>query len=384
MQNAAASWKLHCCSSVLEQALEEVDLAGAEHAACDGFRRRRNKERRARRQPGHACTAHRRLRASAFACDAPPEDKHKYRGASASAAAAAAAAAMDVTFETARGRRFTVEVWYFATVREVKEAIHRREGIPVASQRLFLAGRELDDDARAAADYSVLQGSRLLLLLPEDTPAAAAAAAAPPAVRVAVSAPAIGRTVALDLRAADTVARLKELLQDRTDGAAAAARTALFFGKAEMEDGKALAEYGPPVDGMMEVAAVVRQPSAPAGAAAGGGAGSPNSKNNQPPPPPPQQQQQRMAVKLQWGSKAVALEVGAMDAVRDLRREVERAAPQLRLPERDGGGGGGGGGHGYFFVYKRSVMEEDRTLRWHDVKSGDTIEIFNGSVTGGA
>ncbi|TVU08573.1 hypothetical protein EJB05_41982, partial [Eragrostis curvula] len=258
---------------------------------------------------------------------------------------------MDVTFETARGRRFTVEVWFFATVREIKEAVHRREGIPVASQRLFLDGRELDDDARDTAHYSVVQGSRVLLLLPDDDGPSSA-------VRVAVSAPAIGRSVALDMRASDTVARLKELLQDRTDGALPAARTAVFFDKAEMEDGKTLAEYDPPVDGM-DVCVVVRQP--PGGGGGGGG------RN--------QQQQQRMGVKVKCGARAVALEVGAMDAVRDLRREVERVAPHLHLPQRDGGG--------YFFVYKQNVMEEERTLRWHEVKNGDTIEIFNGSVTGG-
>ncbi|KAK3134378.1 hypothetical protein QOZ80_6AG0548350 [Eleusine coracana subsp. coracana] len=255
---------------------------------------------------------------------------------------------MDVTFETARGRRFTVEVWYFATVREMKEAVHRREGIPAASQRLFLDdGRELDD-ARDAEHYSILHGTRLLLLLPDDAAPSSSAAAS---VRVAVSAPAIGRSVALELRASDTVARLKELLQDRTDGALPAARTAVFFDKAEMEDGKTLADYDPPLDGM-DVCVVVRQVPAING-----------GKN---------QQQQKMVVKVKLGTKAVALEVGAMDAVRDLRREVERAAPHLR----DGGG--------YFFVYKQNVMEEERTLRWHEVKNGDTIEIFNGSVTGGA
>jgi len=265
---------------------------------------------------------------------------------------------MDVKFETARGRKFTLEVWYFATVREVKEAVRAREGVPVASQRLFLAGRELDDDARDAAHYGVLEGSCLLLLLPDDAvPPPPSEASAPAAVRVAVSAPAIGRGVALDLRAPDTVARLKELLQDRTDGALPAARTALFVGKAEMEDAKALADYDPPADGAMEVCAVVRQPPA----AAGGGNG---ARNNQ----------QRIAVKVKFGARAVALEVGATDVVRDLRKEVER----LRLPVRDGGGG-------YFFVYKQNVMDEDRTLRWHEVKNGDTIEIFfNGTVTGGA
>lgn len=261
---------------------------------------------------------------------------------------------MDVTFETARGRRFTAEVWYFATVREMKEAVHRREGIPVASQRLFLDGRELDD-ARDAEHYTILHGTRLLLLLPDDAAPSSAAA-----VRVSVSAPAIGRTVAVELRASDTVARLKEILQDRTDGALPAARTAVFFDKAEMEDGKTLAEYNPPVDGM-DVCVVVRQVPVPSSGNGNGG------KN---------QQQKKMAVKVKLGGKAVALEVGAMDAVRDLRREVERVAPHLRVTERDGGG--------YFFVYKQNVMEEERTLRWHEVKNGDTIEIFNGSVTGGA
>nr|CAB3468770.1 unnamed protein product [Digitaria exilis] len=89
-----------------------------------------------------------------------------------------------------------------------------------------------------------------------------------------------------------------------------------------------------------------------------------------------QPQQQRIAVEVKFGAKAVAMEVGAMDVVRDLRKEVER----LRLPVHDGGGGGGGG---YFFVYKQNIMDEDRTMRWHDVKNGDTIEIFNGTVTGG-
>ena len=265
---------------------------------------------------------------------------------------------MDVTFATPGGREFTLEVWYFATVREMKEAVHAREGIPVASQRLFLAGREEEendqelDDASDTAHYGIVQGSRVLLVLPV-------------VVRIAVSAPdpEIGpRSVALDdVPASDTVARLKELLQDRTDGALPAARTALFLGKAEMEDGKTVADYGPPADGM-DVSAVVR-PQAPVASGGGGGGNGAGARN-----------QQRIEVSVMFGETAVALEVGAMDVVRDLRKEVER----LRLPVRDGSGGG------YFFVYKQNVMDEDRTLRWHEVKNGDTIEIFNGTVTGGA
>jgi ubiquitin C len=281
---------------------------------------------------------------------------------------------MDVTFATPRGREFTLEVWYFATVREVKEAVGAREGVPAASQRLFLGGRELDDDARDAAHYGVLQGSRILLLLPDDDDAENAAPPSSPdsatsaaaAVRVAVSAPAIGRTVALDARATDTVARVKEILQDRTDGALAAARSALFFDKAEMEDGRALADYDPPAEGVMELCVVVRQPPTSDAAEAAGGGNGGGARN-----------QQKIAVKVMFGARVVALEVGAMDVVRDLRKEV---VERLRLPVHDGSAGGGG----YFFVYKQNVMDEDRTLRWHDVKNGDTIEIFNGTVTGGA
>ncbi|CAD6335795.1 unnamed protein product [Miscanthus lutarioriparius] len=282
---------------------------------------------------------------------------------------------MEVTFATPGGREFTLEVWYFATVREMKEAVHAREGIPVASQRLFLAGPEEEeendqelDDARDTAHYGIVQGTRVLLVLPDDAPPSPSPSPAPAAavvVRVAVSAPdpEIGpRSVALDdVPASDTVARLKELLQDRTDGALPAARTALFLGKAEMEDGKTVANYGPPADGM-DVSAVVR-PQAPVASGGGGGGNGAGARN-----------QQRIEVSVMFGETAVALEVGAMDVVRDLRKEVER----LRLPVRDGSGGG------YFFVYKQNVMDEDRTLRWHEVKNGDTIEIFNGTVTGGA
>ncbi|XP_020158748.1 uncharacterized protein [Aegilops tauschii subsp. strangulata] len=137
----------------------------------------------------------------------------------------------------------------------------------------------------------------------------------------------------------------------------------VFLEKAEMEDHKELAQFNPPADGMeMEVRVVVRQPPPPPVCNDGNGV----AKVNKP--------QQRMSVEVKWGAKAVTLEVSDMDAVKELRAELGSAAPHLLLPD-DGA---------YFFIYKQNVMEEERTLRWHDVKSGDTIEIFNGRVTGGA
>ncbi|KAL5206478.1 hypothetical protein ABZP36_034687 [Zizania latifolia] len=86
------------------------------------------------------------------------------------------------------------------------------------------------------------------------------------------------------------------------------------------------------------------------------------------------QKQPLVTVQVKWGNMAVGLEVSDLLAVKELRAELGAGAAKLPLP-KDGG---------YFFIYKQNVMEEDRTLRWHDVKNGDTIEIFNGQVTGGA
>lgn len=301
--------------------------------------------------------------------------------------AAAIERSMEVTLETVAGRRFTVEIWFFSTVRRIKEYVLRQEGIPVESQRLFFAGAELDDDGDTER-YSILQGSTVLLLLPED-------GAAPPSsgggggggggtkamVRVVVNAPAAlagkGGAVTVEVDAAAcTVAGLKERVQEGTDGALPAARVALMFGKVEMEDGRAVAEYVPPgaaADGTatVVVSAVVRPPPPPTPTAASPVA---VSKKRPPTPTPQPPQQPRVTVNVKWGAKAAAVEVSDMLAVKDLRAELGGAAAHLPLP-KDGG---------YFFIYKQNVMEEDRTLRWHDVKNGDTIEIFNGRVTGGA
>ncbi|KAE8773791.1 NEDD8-like protein RUB3 [Hordeum vulgare] len=275
---------------------------------------------------------------------------------------------MEVTFETTQGRRFMVEIWYLSTVRRIKEYILKQEGIPVESQRLFFQGKELEDD-RDTEHYPIVEGSHVLIVLPDDSPTAAADRHAPGAVVVHVVAtgPALGqgRRIVLELDASCTVARLKEMLQERTDEAVAATKMSVFFGKAEMEDDKELAQFNPPVDGMdMEVCVVVRQTPPPPACINGNGAAMVNN----------QRLQQRISVEVKSGAKTATLEVSDMDAVKELRAELGTAAPHLLLPN-DGA---------YFFIYKQNVMEEDRTLRWHDVKTGDTIEIFNGRVTGGA
>ncbi|XP_022720586.1 probable ubiquitin receptor RAD23 isoform X2 [Durio zibethinus] len=74
-------------------------------------------------------------------------------------------------------------------------------------------------------------------------------------------------------------------------------------------------------------------------------------------------------------TKKIPVEVNASDNVRELRKELQKLHQRLHfhLPQE-----------GYFFIYKQNVMDEDRSFRWHQVAQGDTIEIFNGSVTGGS
>ncbi|XP_010422514.1 PREDICTED: uncharacterized protein LOC104707788 [Camelina sativa] len=83
----------------------------------------------------------------------------------------------------------------------------------------------------------------------------------------------------------------------------------------------------------------------------------------------------RVMVLPKCGTRKIPVEVNAGDNVGELRKELAKIQQrfQLNLPQDD-----------YFFIYKQNVMDDDRSFRWHRVDHGDTIEIFNGSVSGGS
>ncbi|CDY71939.1 BnaCnng75210D, partial [Brassica napus] len=83
----------------------------------------------------------------------------------------------------------------------------------------------------------------------------------------------------------------------------------------------------------------------------------------------------RVMVLPKNGTMKIPVEVNASDNVGELRKELVKVQQrfQISLPQE-----------GYFFIYKQNVMEDDRSFRWHRVDHGDTIEIFNGSVSGGS
>ncbi|KAG2330715.1 hypothetical protein Bca52824_001895 [Brassica carinata] len=93
-----------------------------------------------------------------------------------------------------------------------------------------------------------------------------------------------------------------------------------------------------------------------------------NNNNNNP-------KKLRVMVLPKSGTTKIPVEVNASDNVGELRKELTKVQQrfQISLPQE-----------GYFFIYKQNVMEDDRSFRWHRVDQGDTIEIFNGSVSGGS
>ncbi|CAL4936630.1 unnamed protein product [Urochloa decumbens] len=77
----------------------------------------------------------------------------------------AAVATMRIMVRTLRGERVALDVDVSATVAEVKAMVMAREGVAAGAQRLFFAGRHLDDDALPLAHYGVRHGSVVFLSL---------------------------------------------------------------------------------------------------------------------------------------------------------------------------------------------------------------------------
>lgn len=265
---------------------------------------------------------------------------------------------MDVIFEPQRGRPFSIEVGYFDTVQEIKEKIQKYRGIPMTTQTLIFNGQVLPDE-RDVEHCEILQNSHVQLVVidtasPQNPNKAEESSPCPSTkLQLNVKGASLKAHFPVEIDVNDTVVRLKEKIHE-IEGMPAG-HLALQVNGTELQDHQSVREYELLDNSEVEVS--VKQCSPTTSAAPG------SSKKL------------KVMVLPKCGTKRIAVEVSASDNVRDLRKELQKLqkSDQLHLPQE-----------GYFFIYKQNVMDEDRSFRWHHVGQGDTIEIFNGSVTGGS
>ena len=188
---------------------------------------------------------------------------------------------MDLLFQTPEGRVFSIEVWFFATVLEMKEAIQKLHGFPVSRQR-FVFENQVMENEKNTEHYGLLQGSKVHLFL--DLPS--------------------------DFR---TPTVKKEVLEP-----------------VQIQEMKL-----PPRHRVISAKRL------------------------------------RVMVLLKSGTRKLPVDVNASENVGELKKELMRMQERrlLSLPAN------------FFFSHKQNLMDEERSFRLHNVRNGDTIEVFNGRIT---
>lgn len=271
---------------------------------------------------------------------------------------------MDVEFEPQRGRpSFSIEVGYFDTVLEIKEKVQKYQGIPISQQTLVFNGQVLHDE-RDVAYCEILHNSKIQLIIASESDKHATNvkledSSPPKKIQLNVKTPTSKMQVPIEMDLNDTVTKLKERIQGMEP--VPLSRLVLHYTGNELHDHRSLRECELSDNAEIEVSL---RPSPTAASAAGAMAVSPGSKNKL-----------KLMVLPKCGTKKIPVEVNASDNVGELRKELQKLHQRLHfhLPQES-----------YFFIYKQNVMDDDKSFRWHHVGQGDTIEIFNGSVTGGS
>ncbi|KAJ4838738.1 hypothetical protein Tsubulata_033594 [Turnera subulata] len=301
---------------------------------------------------------------------------------------------MDVFFEPQKGRPFSIEVGFFDSVLEIKEKIQKYQGIPVQKQTLVFHGQVLHDE-RDVAYCEILQNSRIQLIVSQET-TTTTATEKPKAIKTeqqssSSSPPDHHHKIQLNIKSSQSskihgllemdsqssILQLKEKIHHEMEPLVPVTRLIIIQSNGEeLQDHRSLRECE--LQDNSEINVGIRPPTSSSQINGAGPAGQVGTATAAPAPSPQQQQpaskKMRLSVLHNCGTNKIQVEVNPSDNVGELRKELQKLhqKSQFHLPQ-----------DGYFFIFKQNVMDDDRSFRWHHVVSGDTIEVFNGSVTGG-
>lgn len=253
---------------------------------------------------------------------------------------------MDVIFDIPRGRSFSIEVGFFDTVLEIKEKVQKYQSIPISKQTLILNGEVLQDEGDVWK-YEILQNSHIKLLISKD----------PEDTKVHLNIKISMSNFPIEMDKDDTILNLKERIHQMelsdVPFPIPMNKLVLHLKGTQLRDNQFLRDFD--VWNYNEIVVSFRETAAAA----------------TPTPTLTATTKLTVMVLSKCGKQKIAMEVNPCDNVGELKKELQKL-DQFNLPQE-----------GYFFIYKQSVMNDDKSFRWHKVAHGETIEIFNGSVTGG-
>ncbi|KAK4707588.1 hypothetical protein R3W88_028513 [Solanum pinnatisectum] len=276
---------------------------------------------------------------------------------------------MDVFIQPTKGRSFAIEVGYFDTILEIKDKIQRDQGIPIPKQTLIFKGNVLDDHLNV--HYSdILDRSHIQLVVefePDKNNVVKIEQPSPSSltrkIQLLLKMPMSKLGVALEVDVTDSVRRVKERIHDMEG--VHVNKLVMHANGIEMIDHQTLQDYGLIDNSEINVSirpSTIMVPAPTTTTTTSLGSPMNNNGNGL--------KKLRIMILSKCGTNKIPIEVNPSANVGHLKKELQKL--ELELPQE-----------GYFFIYKQNVMDDDRSFRWHHVCQGDTIEIFNGSVTGG-